>query len=197
MGNRLWQEMQCGLISKDAIGAQEKEQRNKSWEFHLNFSLCLFFCFCFFLFSSSLSPWCGFSSWQFCFNKFFGHDSCILINYRFSICSKNLCVGYVKVKSVWPQEEKRTRFGRKKFSIITGPRKDIAHAQPQGTDVRREFKAGQVNSLRLACLSSFGRIWTTRWSLVAWYLPWPWMVKAEEYCFLGGTSQRGDLSPDY
>lgn len=86
----------------------------------------------------------------FCLNKFFGHDSCILINCRFSICFKNVCVEHGKVRLMWPQET-RTRLGRKKCVILTGLREGISacYAGPQGetsewkqkTEVLREFRS--------------------------------------------------------
>lgn len=41
--------------------------------------------------------------------------------------SMNVCVGYGMVKLLWPQEETRTRLG-KKFIILTGPREGVMHA---------------------------------------------------------------------
>lgn len=40
----------------------------------------------------------------------------------YSSCSKNVHVGHGVVESALPQEGMRTRLGRKKFIILTGPR---------------------------------------------------------------------------
>lgn len=125
---------------QDLIGAQEKGQRER------NTSTCL--CFSFLQSSVSSTVWLFFLA--FCLNKFFGHDSCILINCRFSICFKNVCVEHGKVRLMWPQET-RTRLGRKKCVILTGLREGISacYAGPQGetsewkqkTEVLREFRS--------------------------------------------------------
>lgn len=52
--------------------------------------------------------------------------------YANSSNSMNVCVGCGMVKLLWPQEETRTRLG-KKFIILTGPREGGSHVCHSGS----------------------------------------------------------------
>ena len=62
---------------------------------------------------------------------------------------KSVHVGYEMIKSLWPQEEMRTRIERKKFIMLTDPREEGTHHAVGGAHregpglVRRQRKQGE------------------------------------------------------
>ena len=97
------------------------------------------------------------------------------------------------VKSVWPQEEKIMRPGRRMLIILTVPIEQVITCwgpwgsartwsggrrqewgESQGHSLHwgfhRKGKAGQEGSLRLAGFNHPSRCWTIGWSLSAWPL---------------------------
>lgn len=109
--------------------------------------------------------------------EFFGHDSCILINCRFSICFTNVCVEHGKVRLMWPQEKRTGLEGRSLLYSQVSERESLRapqghrgkHEWRQETEVLRAFRSqpllgflwerqGRLNNLRLASLINLGRI---------------------------------------